>query len=104
MATREQTAEMIKVMQHYVDGGEVQVDTETLDGWRDAKDPSFTFLLKWRIKPKPVDIWCIEILINSKVTLMTVVAFESKHEAETHGGLVHGSKFLRAVRFVQAED
>ena len=43
MATREETAEMIKVMQHYVDGGDVEFRSELVETWTIACAPTWRF-------------------------------------------------------------
>jgi len=52
--TREETLEAIKVMQHYADGGEVELYDSSLQEWVDAfgNEPSWIWIYnKYRIKP-----------------------------------------------------
>jgi len=52
--TREETKQAIAVMQHYADGGEVEVISESNSTWSIAVDPCWDWALcKYRIKPKP---------------------------------------------------
>ena len=47
--------EKIEVMQHFADGGEVQVSKISLDIWFDTKHPEWNFSEQdYRIKPEPI--------------------------------------------------
>lgn len=77
---REQTKEAIKVMQHYADGGEVNWRPRGKGDWEACGyDPVFDFLRnEYRIKPKPLECWVIDI--NGSVG----VAWESRNQAEQY--------------------
>lgn len=50
--TREETVERIKVMQAFVDGKQIQYKED--DGkWKDVKDPMWSSINEYRIKPEP---------------------------------------------------
>lgn len=50
--TREETVERIKVMQAFVDGKQIQYK-ESGGKWKDVKDPMWSSINEYRIKPKP---------------------------------------------------
>ncbi len=58
---REDTKQIIEVMQAYVDGAEIEIvfDTERFDsGFDIAKDPTWNWdAVEYRIKPKPREFW-----------------------------------------------
>ena len=57
MATREETARMIEVMQAYVDGEEIEVKLPTSAGWVGPQPPSWRWGdLEYRVKPKKLTI------------------------------------------------
>lgn len=50
--TREETAERIKIMQAFVDGKQIQYK-ESDGKWKDVKDPMWSSIDEYRIKPEP---------------------------------------------------
>ena len=52
--TKEETKQAIAVMQHYVDGGEVEVRSQIGGKWMQSCEPIWNWEeCKYRIKPKP---------------------------------------------------
>ena len=49
--TREKAKKMLKVMQHYVDGGEIEFYSSMDEGWVDIHSPEFLVYNDYRIKP-----------------------------------------------------
>lgn len=55
---RETTANLIKIMQAYMDGKEIQFYTGS--EWEDILFPAWNFEeVEYRIKPKPAEVWSI---------------------------------------------
>lgn len=48
---REETAELIKVMQAYLDGKQIQYYKDGI--WKDTSNPSWSSITVYRIKPEP---------------------------------------------------
>lgn len=62
MASREETAEMVKIMQAYADGQDIEHSSmrNPIDaGWLPC-DPEWDFrVFRYRIKPKPREWWSV---------------------------------------------
>lgn len=73
------TEEMIKVMQAYVDGEEIEYTRSGKD-WRYSDDPEWDWsLFEYRIKPKPRTIWVNEHEDNMETWY---TCYNSKKDAE----------------------
>jgi ribosome recycling factor len=59
---REETKELIKVMQAYVDGEKIEIQSGgTNSDWKECAHPNWNFAIaRYRIKPKPRIIWVNE--------------------------------------------
>lgn len=60
MATREDTVEMIKVMQAYEDGVEIEWSSFLGGAWHSAGNPTWDWShYTYRIKKQPRDLWLV---------------------------------------------
>ena len=53
---RERAKELLPIIQAYAEGKKVQY-MDSLGAWKDVADPTFDPVLKWRVKPEPMEIW-----------------------------------------------
>jgi hypothetical protein len=92
---REQTKEVIKVMQHFAEGGEIEHrdrGDRYSRKWQPLTDPLWDWAdTEYRIKPKPLEGWAT--VVNGCITTSL---YQSKAFAE---GLLTGYSDRRVVKF-----
>lgn len=87
---KEQTKEMIKVMQAYVDGAEIEY-LGPHENWIHADEPGWNFQrITYRIKPKPVEYY---VLVNAKGEAIGVSNHKS-YVCYKDGADIDGAKII----------
>jgi len=103
--TREETLEAIKVMQHYADGGEVELYDSSLEEWIDAfdNDPSWIWTYNnYRIKKTTKKIKLEAWLFNGYLKVMTEE--QSKPLMKMHNGTGRLKRIPAEDKWVEVEE
>ena len=93
LLNRDAVIDRIKVMQAYIDGEAIEVDS--FGEWVDSTQPNWGNLCNYRIKPTPVERWVVKDLCTDKVL---IAIFETELRASSYAVRhYHSAKVIKLV-------
>lgn len=103
---KQETAEAIRVMQAFVDGGEIEYVHKPMDAqneWFSIKEPCWDWnLCRYRVKPKPKELWIADIDVSGVCLLY---AYDNETDAaKAAQDFARSGQTRRIRKFVEVLD
>ena len=100
----EKAKQMLPIITAFAEGKPVEMKGLCTEKWEVSENLDFCYDAdRYRIKPEPRERWVVEFRsIDGDVLLANVIA-DTHLQAENIGRAHFGARYVRAIRFVEAE-